>query len=89
MKGFLASARGLPRPARRAGARELTSSGALRVPAVIGVLFWIIKALSTAMGESTSDYLVHQLGPVPAVLSGSSRSAVRSHCSSRGVGTSP
>ena len=56
---------------RRAGWRaELTSSGALRVPAVIGVLFWMIKALSTAMGESTSDYLVHELGPVPAVLLG-------------------
>ena len=56
---------------RRAGWRaELTTSGALRVPAIIGVLFWIIKALSTAMGESTSDYLVHELGPVPAVLLG-------------------
>jgi uncharacterized membrane-anchored protein len=30
-------------------------------------LFWVIKALTTAMGESTSDYLVHRLGPVPAV----------------------
>jgi uncharacterized membrane-anchored protein len=49
---------------------ELATSGALRVPAVIGVLFWTVKALSTAMGESTSDYLVHGIGPVPAVLLG-------------------
>ena len=32
--------------------------------------FWIVKGLSTAIGESTSDYLVHRLHPVPAVLLG-------------------
>ena len=32
--------------------------------------FWIVKGLSTAMGESTSDYLVHRIHPVPAVLLG-------------------
>lgn len=36
----------------------LTSKGMLRVPQ-IGVAFWVIKALSTAFGEVTSDYLVH------------------------------
>ncbi len=36
----------------------------------ITVYFWVIKALSTAMGESTSDYLVHALPPVAAVLIG-------------------
>jgi uncharacterized membrane-anchored protein len=36
----------------------------------ITVLFWIIKALTTAMGESTSDFLVHRLSPVLAVLIG-------------------
>ena len=36
----------------------------------ITAVFWIIKSLSTAMGESTSDYLVHALHPVPAVLLG-------------------
>jgi uncharacterized membrane-anchored protein len=41
----------------------------LRVPEIT-VYFWIIKALSTAMGESTSDYLVHRIHPVPAVLLG-------------------
>jgi uncharacterized membrane-anchored protein len=36
----------------------------------ITLYFWIIKGLSTAMGEATSDYLVHALHPVPAVLLG-------------------
>jgi uncharacterized membrane-anchored protein len=42
---------------------------ALRVPEVT-VYFWVIKALSTALGESTSDYLVHRINPVAAVLLG-------------------
>ena len=29
--------------------------------------FWIIKVLTTGMGEVTSDYLAHQLNPVIAV----------------------
>jgi uncharacterized membrane-anchored protein len=44
----------------------LTARGALRVPEMTAY-FWIIKALSTAMGESTSDYLVHAINPVVAV----------------------
>jgi uncharacterized membrane-anchored protein len=36
----------------------------------ITAYFWILKALSTAMGESTSDYLVHAMAPVLAVLLG-------------------
>jgi uncharacterized membrane-anchored protein len=44
-------------------------SRALRVPEITAY-FWIIKALSTAMGEATSDYLVSALHPVPAVLLG-------------------
>jgi uncharacterized membrane-anchored protein len=47
----------------------LTARGALRVPEIT-VLFWVIKGLSTAMGESTSDYLVHVMAPVLAVLLG-------------------
>ena len=43
--------------------------GALRVPEIT-VYFWVAKALSTAMGESTSDYLVHRLDPILAVLIG-------------------
>ena len=48
---------------------RLTLRGALRVPEVT-VFFWVIKALSTAMGESTSDYLVHAMAPEVAVLLG-------------------
>jgi Uncharacterized membrane-anchored protein conserved in bacteria len=47
----------------------LTRRGALRVPQIT-VFFWVIKALSTAMGESTSDFLVHAMAPVLAVLLG-------------------
>ncbi|HEX3620992.1 MAG TPA: hypothetical protein VHT97_01615 [Acidimicrobiales bacterium] len=46
-----------------------TRRGALRVPQIT-VAFWIVKGLSTAMGEATSDYLVHALSPVLAVLLG-------------------
>lgn len=46
-----------------------TAGGALRVPEIT-VYFWVIKALSTAMGEATSDYLVKTLHPVPAVSLG-------------------
>jgi uncharacterized membrane-anchored protein len=42
------------------------SQAALRVPEITAY-FWAIKALSTAMGESTSDYLVHAMPPVLAV----------------------
>lgn len=47
----------------------LTTRGALRVPQVTAT-FWIIKALSTAVGESTSDYLVHAMAPELAVVLG-------------------
>lgn len=33
-------------------------------------LFWLTKALTTAMGESTSDYLVHRIAPELAVILG-------------------
>ncbi|BCJ34002.1 membrane protein [Actinocatenispora thailandica] len=42
---------------------------ALRVPEIT-VYFWVAKALSTALGESTSDYLVHVMDPVLAVALG-------------------
>jgi uncharacterized membrane-anchored protein len=41
----------------------------LRVPEIT-VYFWVIKALSTALGEATSDFLVNKLHPVPAVALG-------------------
>ncbi len=53
----------------RALLRGLTRRGARKVPEITAY-FWIVKALSTAMGESTSDYLVHAMAPVPAVLLG-------------------
>ena len=40
-----------------------------KVPEVT-VYFWIIKLLSTAMGESTSDYLVFHINPYVAVVFG-------------------
>jgi uncharacterized membrane-anchored protein len=46
-----------------------TTPGALRVPQIT-VYFWVIKALSTALGEATSDFLVKKLHPVPAVALG-------------------
>jgi uncharacterized membrane-anchored protein len=48
---------------------RLTARGALRVPEIT-VYFWVIKALSTAMGEATSDFLVNRMNPVLAVLLG-------------------
>jgi uncharacterized membrane-anchored protein len=43
--------------------------GALRVPEITA-LFWVIKGLSTALGEATSDYLVHAIAPMLAVMLG-------------------
>jgi uncharacterized membrane-anchored protein len=40
-----------------------------KVPEVTA-FFWIVKALTTAMGESTSDFLVHALVPEIAVVIG-------------------
>lgn len=36
----------------------------------ISAFFWITKILTTAWGESTSDYLVHHINPVIAVILG-------------------
>ena len=47
----------------------MVARGALRVPQITA-FFWGIKLLSTAVGESTSDYLVHAISPVVAVLMG-------------------
>jgi uncharacterized membrane-anchored protein len=66
--GGLADApRGLARssPAVHGRQQRLIS----KVPEVT-LFFWIVKALTTALGESTSDYLVHRISPVAAVLMG-------------------
>jgi len=65
----------------RAAASSLRASGraaqpvhhamrALRKVPEVTVYFWIIKLLTTGMGETTSDYLVHQLDPLIAVALG-------------------
>ena len=54
-----------PQPSRS----PLTEPGALRVPQITAY-FWVIKGLSTAMGEATSDWSVHALPPELAVLIG-------------------
>ncbi len=41
--------------------------GLSKVPEITA-LFWITKLLTTAMGESTSDFLVKEINPVVAVL---------------------
>ncbi|MDQ2716528.1 MAG: hypothetical protein M3Z08_16610 [Chloroflexota bacterium] len=43
---------------------------AMRKVPEITVYFWIIKLLTTGMGETTSDYLVRQLNPIIAVALG-------------------
>jgi len=57
-------------PARPAGSVGPTPSAwryaAMKVPEVT-VLFWVVKLLTTAMGESTSDYLVYHIDPYLAV----------------------
>jgi uncharacterized membrane-anchored protein len=42
---------------------------ARKVPQVT-LIFWVIKILSTGMGETTSDYLVRTIDPVVAVMLG-------------------
>ena len=41
----------------------------MKVPEIT-IYFWIIKLLTTAMGESTSDYLVYHINPYLAVILG-------------------
>lgn len=49
-----------------AGPTQRAHPGARKVPEII-LIFWIVKVLTTAMGEVTSDYLVHQINPILAV----------------------
>ncbi len=53
----------LPKPARSDNGRSR------KVPQIIAA-FWLAKLLTTALGESTSDFLVHRMPPVVAVLLG-------------------
>ncbi len=54
---------------RRGGPVAPAGYAASKVP-LITAYFWIIKLLSTAMGEATSDYMVRTINPVIAVLLG-------------------
>ncbi|HUI02147.1 MAG TPA: hypothetical protein VLZ77_01305, partial [Acidimicrobiales bacterium] len=56
-------------PRRRRAGAWLTAAGPLRVPQIT-VAFWVVKGLSTAMGEATSDYMVHVMAPALAVALG-------------------
>lgn len=51
----------------RTSARTTALTAALRVPAVTAV-FWIVKVLTTGVGETTSDFLVKTYSPVLMVL---------------------
>ena len=62
-----------PLPSRRRGSVAQSMHRALpalrKVPEITAY-FWILKLLSTAMGEVTSDFLVHQFNPYLAVALG-------------------
>ncbi len=57
------------RASQRRGIAGFGSVSGSKVPEITAY-FWIAKALTTAMGESTSDYLVHKLVPEIAVILG-------------------
>jgi uncharacterized membrane-anchored protein len=51
---------------RTGHAHTLLAQTLRKVPAIL-IYFWTVKVLTTALGESTSDYLVHRLVPEIAV----------------------
>ncbi|MBV6701999.1 hypothetical protein KV557_33680 [Kitasatospora aureofaciens] len=55
----------MPRPNTHARTAAGTT-GASKVPSV-DAWFWLVKILTTGMGETLSDFLAHTVGPVPAV----------------------
>src|ERR1700716_4171492 len=50
--------------------KKALSINAIRKVPEVTLYFWIIKLLSTAFGESSSDFMVHQINPVAAVTLG-------------------
>lgn len=56
-------------PGEAVSSASLAKQALKKVPEVT-IFFWIVKLLTTAMGETTSDYLVHQLDPMIAVALG-------------------
>ena len=57
---------GQPESAQAVRRTNLERHPATKVPEITAY-FWITKALTTAMGEAASDFLVHQIKPVVAV----------------------
>ncbi|MBA3822905.1 MAG: hypothetical protein H0X24_03240 [Ktedonobacterales bacterium] len=49
--------------------RNVARQTLIKVPEIT-LFFWVIKLLTTALGEATSDYLVHRLDPIIAVALG-------------------
>jgi uncharacterized membrane-anchored protein len=61
---------------RRDGVRVPPSSAASKVPYKITAFFWIIKILTTAMGEALADFLALRYSPVLAGVAGTAVFAV-------------
>ena len=61
----------MPREPRTLSARASGRGVAAlsKVPRIT-LAFWLLKLLTTALGESTSDYLVHSISPYVAVVGG-------------------
>lgn len=56
-------------PANPGARSPVRHSSAVKVPQVTAI-FWVVKALTTAFGESTSDFAVHTIAPELAVVIG-------------------
>jgi uncharacterized membrane-anchored protein len=69
--GMAAPSAAIDQPAGSRAAQPIDRArqAARKVPEIT-VYFWILKLLTTAMGEVTSDYLVHLINPVIAVMIG-------------------
>ncbi|HXF19490.1 MAG TPA: hypothetical protein VN597_03475, partial [Streptosporangiaceae bacterium] len=55
---------------RRDGPSAHPRQPASKVPEKITVYFWIIKILTTAMGEAFADFLAFRYGPVVTGVAG-------------------
>ncbi len=58
------------------GAMQLARHYAFRKVPEVTALFWVTKVLTTALGESTSDFLVFRLSPYVAVAIGAAAFAI-------------
>ena len=59
-----------PRPAAPPPLGRFLAAPLLRKVPAITVVFWVVKLLTTAMGEASSDFLVFQINPYVAVIAG-------------------